>query len=205
MMRRILAVVVLALGAGSAAAQTTDLMISEYVEGSSYNKAIEIFNGTGDTVNLAGYALDIYFNGTTTPSSIPLDAVDLPSGETHVVTHTLFVDLSFADQVAADLNFNGDDAVVLSFDGTPVDRLGRVGEDPGSYWGCALGTTQNHTLRRLSSVCGGETDPTAVFDPCVEWQFQSSDTINGLGYHLADCGIVPNGGTSWSSWKAGYR
>jgi hypothetical protein len=44
-----------------------------------------------------------------------------------------------------------------------------------------------------------------VFDPCGEWQFQSSDTINGLGFHLADCGIVPNGSTSWSSWKAGYR
>ena len=30
-----------------AATDATDLLISEYVEGSSYNKAIELYNGTG--------------------------------------------------------------------------------------------------------------------------------------------------------------
>jgi predicted extracellular nuclease len=204
-MRRIVTVVLVVFCAGAATAQTDDLMITEYVEGSGYNKAIEIFNGTGDTVNLAGYALDIYFNGTTVASTVPLDAVDLPSGETHVVAHNLFVDPAAADQMTGDLNFNGDDAVVLSFNGTPVDRIGRVGEDPGSYWSCGLGTTQNHTLRRLSSVCGGDTDTTGAFDLCVGWQLHGSDTINGLGYHLADCGIVPNSAASWGAWKAGYR
>ena len=46
-------------------------MLSEYVEGSSNNKAIEIFNGTGATVDLAagGYQLEVYFNGSTTPAA----------------------------------------------------------------------------------------------------------------------------------------
>ena len=46
-----------------AAAVPTDLFISEYVEGSSNNKAIEIFNGTGAPVDLAagGYRLEVYF------------------------------------------------------------------------------------------------------------------------------------------------
>ena len=35
------------------AATPTDLFLSEYVEGSSFNKAIEIYNGTGSAVDLA--------------------------------------------------------------------------------------------------------------------------------------------------------
>jgi len=105
----------------------------------------------------------------------------------------------------ANLNFNGNDAVVLSFDGTPVDRLGRVGEDPGSSWSCDAGSTLNHTLRRLIGVCEGDANVGDLFDPCSGWQFYASDTINGLGFHIADCGAVPNGTVSWSALKAGYR
>ena len=50
------------------AAGADNLLLSEYVEGSSNNKAIEIFNGTGATVDLAagGYQLEVYFNGSAT-------------------------------------------------------------------------------------------------------------------------------------------
>ena len=37
-----------------------DLIISEYIEGSSYNKAIELYNGTGSDVDLSQYTLDHY-------------------------------------------------------------------------------------------------------------------------------------------------
>ena len=40
-----------------ATAVTGDLLISEYIEGSSFNKAIEIYNGTGGDVDLSGYDL----------------------------------------------------------------------------------------------------------------------------------------------------
>ena len=51
--------------AAPALAASTDLFISEYIEGSSNNKAIEIYNGTGATVNLAtgGYNIQMHFNG----------------------------------------------------------------------------------------------------------------------------------------------
>ena len=196
---------VLALAATAASAQTTDLMITEYVEGSSYNKALEIFNGTEDTINLAGYAVERYSNGGTTPVVIPLDAVDLPSGETWVLTHPSFAGPAVADQTSSELNFNGDDALVLSFNGNPVDSFGRVGEDPGDFWSCGSGTTANHTLRRLAGVCSGDADPTDAFDPCAEWSFHTVDTFSGLDYHLADCGAVPEAGISWSGLKAGYR
>jgi predicted extracellular nuclease len=53
-----------------AAQANTDLIISEYTEGSSNNKAIEIWNHTGAAVDLTagGYKLQIYFNGGVTPT-----------------------------------------------------------------------------------------------------------------------------------------
>src|ERR671916_415889 len=58
----------------AAIAAPTDLFISEYVEGSSNNKAIELFNGTGSPVDLTagGYQLQLYFNGSTTPTNVAL-------------------------------------------------------------------------------------------------------------------------------------
>ncbi|WP_206367641.1 lamin tail domain-containing protein [Sphingomonas piscis] len=43
----------------------TDLIISEYIEGSSNNKAIELYNGTGTAINLTGYRIQMFFNGST--------------------------------------------------------------------------------------------------------------------------------------------
>ena len=43
--------------------QTTDLFLSEYAEGSSNNKYIEIYNGTGADVDLSGYSLSSCSNG----------------------------------------------------------------------------------------------------------------------------------------------
>ena len=53
-----------------AQAAAGDLFISEYIEGSSFNKAIEIYNGTGGPVDLAAglYTLELYSNGSSTVS-----------------------------------------------------------------------------------------------------------------------------------------
>ena len=55
-------------GLGSARATPTDLFFSEYIEGTSNNKALEIYNGTGAAVNLAAgaYDLQMFFNGSVT-------------------------------------------------------------------------------------------------------------------------------------------
>ena len=53
--------------AGPAAAAPTELFISEYVEGSSNNKALELYNGTGTAVTLTGsYDVQIFANGSPT-------------------------------------------------------------------------------------------------------------------------------------------
>ena len=55
-MRRIALLFAVALLCLPAFAQS-GVFISEYVEGSSNNKAIEIFNGTGAPVNMANYQI----------------------------------------------------------------------------------------------------------------------------------------------------
>ena len=47
-------------------AQASDLFFSEYVEGSSYNKALEIYNGTGSTIDLSFYRVEQDKNGNDT-------------------------------------------------------------------------------------------------------------------------------------------
>lgn len=208
MPRLLLLLTALCLTAGVAHAQTTNLLISEYVEGSGNNKALEIYNGTEDFINLSSYTIERYSNGATTSTSIALDAVDLQPGEVWVIANPSSEQalLDLADQTDGNLNFNGDDALVLVFAGTEVvDSFGRVGEDPGSYWSCDDGNTANHTLRRLSEVCNGDTVIDDAFDPCLEWSFFPSDVFTGLGSHFAECGAVGTDTPSWGNLKASFR
>lgn len=61
-----------------AKAAPTDLFISEYIEGGSYNKAIEIFNGTGETIDLSagGYNIFMSFKRWFDPPGVLQDQVN---------------------------------------------------------------------------------------------------------------------------------
>lgn len=198
---------VCALIGGQAWAQTEDLIISEYVEGSGNNKALELYNGTGDDIDLGAMAIERYSNGSISAISIALDAVVLGSGNTWVLANPQAdaAVLAVADQLSGDINFNGNDALVLVRNGDVVDSFGRVGEDPGIGWSCQEGTTVNSTLRRLATICSGDTDPFDVFDPCLEYAFEPSDYFDGLGDHVVDCNSVPIRDASWGEVKSIYR
>ena len=177
------------------AATPTDLFFSEYIEGSSNDKALEVYNGTAGAVNLAAgsYRIEFYYNGNTA-STFGIDlSGTIAAGDVWVVTPTnaSATLLAYADQSSGTGWFNGDDAVVLKKGGTILDVIGQVGFDPGSYWGSGLTTTQNHTLRRKSTVCTGDTDGSDVFDPSVEWDGYIIDTLDGLGAHTASCSGTP--------------
>jgi predicted extracellular nuclease len=96
---------------------TDDLIISEYVEGSSLNKALEIYNGTGHAVNLTaeGYAIDIYFNGQPSPGTTIQLSGTLSDGDVFVVADDGAnpAILAVADQTSSASFFNGDDTVIL--------------------------------------------------------------------------------------------
>ncbi|MFC5999611.1 ExeM/NucH family extracellular endonuclease [Quadrisphaera sp. GCM10027208] len=187
-----------ATATSAAAATTDDLLISEYVEGSSYNKAIEIYNGTDASIDLSAYALAQYSNGSTTPTfSIPLSGT-LPAGEVHVLAHSSSdaAILAVADQTSGAGLFNGDDALVLTRGNTVVDSLGQVGTDPGTEWGIGLVSTADNTLRRLPTVCTGDTNTADAFDPAAEWEGFATDTFDGLGTHtVTECTPGGGGGT----------
>jgi predicted extracellular nuclease len=177
-----------------------DLFFSEYVEGSSFNKALEIYNGTGDAVDLSvrDYRVEIHFNGSATAgASIDLDGI-VDHAAAHVLAHARFDGPSVpVDQASGSVGFNGDDAVVLRRGGAILDVIGRIGEDPGSAWTGGAVATRDMTLRRKPSVPGGDRTGSDVFDPSVEWLGLARDTFDGLGTHSIDAAPVPSPGSSW--------
>ena len=169
------------------------LFFSEYVEGSSFNKALEIYNGTGAPVDLAAgaYTVQFYFNGgISAGTTIPLEGI-VADGDVFVLADDDATFAAQADQTSKSSFFNGDDAVVLRRDGTVVDAVGQVGFDPGSQWGGELTSTADNTLRRKSSVCAGDANPEDAFEPVSEWEGFAKDSFGGLGAHSADCGGAP--------------
>ncbi|SCL20385.1 hypothetical protein GA0070616_1965 [Micromonospora nigra] len=187
------AAVITAIGVAppAASAAPTDLLISEYVEGSSNNKAIELFNGTASAVDLTvgGYQLQVYFNGSTNPTTLTLDGT-VAAGDVFVLAAASAAPaiLAAADQTTGASLFNGDDAIVLRRGTTVVDSIGQVGVDPGTEWGSGLTSTADNTLRRSGSVPTGDTDPSDGFDPAAQWAGFPTDTFDGLGAHTVDGG-----------------
>jgi len=192
-----LAAAVALLAAAPAVAQPTDLLISEYVEGSSNNKAIELFNGTGAPIDLAAgnYQLEIYFNGSSSAGTVVALSGVVASGDVFVLADNDANAgiLAASDQTSTSNFWNGDDAVVLRSGGSlgpVVDSLGQLGSDPGSEWGVGDTSTQNNTLVRKAASCTADTVPGDAFDPSLDYDGFPIDTIAGLGSHTATCGAV---------------
>lgn len=176
-------------GGGSA----QDLIISEYIEGSSFNKAVEIYNGTGATVNLNAYQLRLFSNGATNPTTLELSGA-LEHGQVYVITHGSASSEILAQADATNssvINFNGDDAVALYKEstGSYVDIFGVIGSDPGTAWLSDTLSTADRTLVRRPEVTGGVTqNPSgggaeAFITLGTEWLGYPINTSSYLGYH----------------------
>jgi uncharacterized protein len=188
-------IVPLAFSLGSARAAPTELFFSEYIEGTSNNKALEIFNGTGAPIDLAanGYLIQMFFNGNTAAGlTIPLTG-SVASGDVYVVAHSSAGPAiqAQADQTNGSGWFNGNDAVVLLKGATVVDSIGQRGVDPGTEWGAGLTSTQDNTLRRKAAIEAGDPDPNDVFDPAVQWDGFATDDFTGLGAHVVSTDAAP--------------
>jgi predicted extracellular nuclease/endonuclease I len=179
-------------GSGGGNTNTTTIMITEYVEGSSNNKAVEITNMSSEAIDMAAgnYKLALFGNGDTTEHEtrkILLTGM-LDAGASYVVYNaSAAAEFQFPDAGAeSELTFfNGDDAIVLTQDGVVIDSFGRVGEDPGSAWtdaNDANWSTANKTLRRKSSVTAGDTTVDDEFPGATnQWLAFDVDTADGLG------------------------
>ncbi|MEO1145804.1 MAG: ExeM/NucH family extracellular endonuclease [Cyanobacteria bacterium J06638_22] len=172
----------------------TDLFFSEYVEGSSFNKALEIYNGTNSTIDLAaeGYTLELYSNGSSTVSQSLTLTGAIAAGDVFVLSNPSADPAILAEadvQNGSVINFNGDDTLVLRKDGVVIDSFGQIGVDPGSSW---PGGGANVTLRRQASITAGDTDASDAFDASVEWDSFPNDTFDGLGSFTIDTPTAPS-------------
>ena len=154
---------------------TADLLISEYIEGSSNNKAVEIFNGTGAAVDLAAgsYAVRLYANGAAAPSATINLTGTLANGDVYVVANPSAnaAILAQADQTSGSLTHNGNDAVALAKGGVDLDVVGTIGVN--------VTNIVDVTKVRLSSVSAGNT----TYAP-AEWDNYALDTTGYLGSHV---------------------
>jgi predicted extracellular nuclease len=184
--------------------QTTDLFLSEYAEGSSNNKYIEIYNGTGSDKDLTNYAIVRYNNGSTTNENLYILTGTLTDGDVYVIANssadaTGILPYNDDDGTNAGATwFNGDDYLGLvydanadgTFDNTTevIDVIGLLGEDPGSGWDVAgeSTATAEHTLVRKSTVTSGNTDWSVSAGTDAdnsEWIVYPQNTWDYIGSH----------------------
>lgn len=166
----------------------SDLFFSEYIEGASNNKAIEIFNGTGAPVDLSNYTVYLYANGATTATSTFALSGTLANNDVYVIANAgaNTTILALADVTNAVANFNGDDALALYNELTSanVDIFGCIGEDLGTSWGTTPLITLDKTLVRKSNISAGNSTGAAGFPTLdTEWDSYPTDTTTYLGSH----------------------
>jgi chitodextrinase len=164
----------------AASGGTSDLLFSEYIEGSSFNKALEIANGTGSAVDLSLYTVKKQTNGSGAWSTgLPLSGT-LNNGAKFVIVHS---SIALACYTAASANistaanevtFNGNDAVGLFKNGVLLDII-------GNFDGGTANFAIDVTLRRKATV----TAPNTTFNITGEWDSFAIDTCGGLGNRFA--------------------
>lgn len=173
------------------------IFFSEYIEGSSFNKALEIYNATGATVDLSDIKIELYPNGATAPAQSVVLSGTLTDKGTFVAAHNQAAqDILDKAQLTdgAVINFNGDDAVVLRRVSTDavLDTIGQVGNRPAAgYWGTGDVTTKDDTLVRKPDICAGDTTPDDAYDPATEWLGYPINTFTHLGSHESNCNQAP--------------
>ena len=165
-----------------------ELFFSEYSEGSSNNKYIEIYNPTANAVSLSSYTVyqsgngGSYTNTFTTNATIASGGVYMIAANQADASILAVADTAMAYPSIA--HFNGDDAMILVSGTDTVDVIGVPGVDPGSSWTVGTGSTANHTLVRMASIGAGSTDWTTG---ATEWDVYAQNTWTYMGAHTSNC------------------
>ena len=162
--------------APSGGSGATQLFFSEYVEGSSFNKALEIANFTGATVSLAGYSIKKQSNGAGAWSTGLNLTGSLANGAVFVLVDPQIATTCYAtanaNLVSAQEAYNGNDPMGLFKDGVLIDVI-------GTFNGGSPNFAADVTLRRKPSINA----PNITFDKVGEWDSFANNTCDGIGSH----------------------
>lgn len=168
-----------------------DLMITKYIEGSSNNRALEIFNGTGEAVSLNGYKFLVETNGAggLTTCEFPLPDIELANGKCYTICNAQYSDLrDIADRTVGYneggysniMTFTGDDAIGLfNPEGTLIDLVGYESYDVNDRVSGLWGTDVSFYRR---SECA---TPSPKFYP-EQWNQYPINHSQGFGQHQMD-------------------
>jgi len=163
----------------SSTAKSADLFFSGYIEGSSYNKAVVIYNNTGKTLDLSKFSIKKQTNGEGAFANELQLSGSLADGQKYVLVHnsaaTALKDLANQSVYTSNpqdnvLNFNGNDAMGLYHNGVLIDVIGIVNEV--DMWG------ENLTLQRKSNII----HPTINFS-FDEWNILPQDDFSPAVSH----------------------
>lgn len=186
-MKKIYTILALLITSTLASAQCSDLFFSEYSEGSSNNKYLEVYNPSGASIDLSTYSICVIGNGGTYTNTFQLYGT-LGSDKVFVVSTdqsdptAILTKADTALSYPSVAHFNGDDAICLLSGTDTIDVIGvrRVREN----WIVGSGSTKDHTLVRKASVSAGETDWTIAVD---QWDVYPQNTWTYLGSHASIC------------------
>ncbi len=161
------------------------IFFSEYIEGSSSNKAFEIYNPFATPYDLTGCSVNLYSNGSATVSTTVALTATIASHDVYVICNSSSNAgiLAVCDLQNGTANYNGNDALELVCGGVTVDVIGQIGYNPGTEWIVSGVSTMNQTLQRKCAITSGDAIGSDVFDPSLQWNTFAIDTISGLGSH----------------------
>ncbi|WP_255558502.1 endonuclease [Flavobacterium taihuense] len=158
----------------------TEVLFSEYIEGSSNNKALEIANNTGASVNLSTYTVKKQTNGAGAWSTGLTLSGTLNSGSKFTIVNSSIASTCYPTSsanistTATELTFNGNDAVGLFKNGVLIDII-------GTFNGGTANFAADVTLRRKSTI----TSPSTIFNLTAQWDSFTTDTCNNLGSKIS--------------------
>ena len=154
----------------------SELYISEYVEGSSNNKYLELYNPTDQAIDLSQYALDLNTNGGSNWSNDGSGFKNYTELSGTLAAKSTIVyknaNAEIYDGEATEcsaVNFNGNDPIGLFKNGKLIDIV-------GTFNGGSADFAKDVTLRRKASVNA----PSTTYNP-NDWDELSKDDISGLG------------------------
>jgi hypothetical protein len=173
----------------ASSAQCSELFFSEYSEGSSNNKYMEIYNPTSAAVDLSAYSIhqignggsytnDFQLYGTLASNAVFVFSTDQADSSILAVADTALSYPSVA-------HFNGDDCMLLLNGTDTIDQLGERRVRPSGSWAVGSGSTKDYTLVRKYIIEGPDTAWAST--SIMGWDVLPKDDWSNIGIHNSAC------------------